>query len=182
MADLEVDKYRNPKTIQPGDPSDPITIAPGSISNVNYPFVSLEQKIYPVISPLPKERLPPEEPIVEEPAEIRWGKAGSFAHSSRQGPNLKYNVNIKWPTDEEEEEEEEPEIPVLTFTEIENGRKTQTRRIMANNGDPDVWVEFQLIDDITFGGDWKMPMAKDGQPYTGPIHLQLILKHPPAST
>lgn len=137
-------------------------------------FGNIGGTIYPVTSPLPQSRPPTEAPIELEEAEIRWGKASNFGYGTRKGPHLKYQVNVKRPSDNDDEEDEEPEIPVLTFTEVENTRQTTTKRLTPENADPDIWVEFELTDEITFEGD----IGAIPQGYRGPIQVKYVLKNP----
>lgn len=164
--------------VEPIDPKAPIpaTDTPGVRLNSSWMLGGLQEYLYPVVSPLPKDRLPPEPPIVLEDAEIRWGKASQFAHSSRQSPNIKYSVRVK---DDDEEDDEEPQVPKIVLTELPELRKTSTIRVTAE-ADPEVWVDVGRIDDATFGGQWNLPAGKDGQPYSGPVQVQLIMKHPTA--
>jgi hypothetical protein len=142
------------------------------MSSISYPALNY-QSLYPVVSPLPQTRPPKEPPIELEEAEIRWGKASNFGYGTRKGPHIKYQVKVKWP-DDDDDEEEEPEIPVLTFTEVEGTRQTTTKRLTPENADPNIWVEFELTDSITFEGD----IGAIPEGYRGPIQVQYVLKNP----
>lgn len=136
----------------------------------------LEEQLYPVESPLPKDRPPPEVPIVLEEAEIRWGKTSNFDYGARKGPHLKYTVRISSSGGGGDEEEEEPEIPVLTLTEVDDPpRKVETIKVTSED-DPDVWVEVDRIEEISFGGS----LSDLPEGYRGKFQVKYVLKHPPA--